>query len=904
MTVQTSFLPLKFRPFSSIGAKITMILVLMGGASALLGVLVSLVFERVSTDMGRLTQDMLPQLEVSAALSDAAGLTRDSMASILLAGNGTELGAARGQSIEATSRLQSGIASLPEAMRADFETVAENASRSLTNLLAAREDAFESADRIDDQIADLQTRSRSLQTQLFDAASEASLELTAGGENTIALIDSTLSTLVDEQFAALHTLLEAQADINLLAGMSVGLGLVRGVPMKRSMEKTAAESRTRLAEFIDKLDALELSIDDREIIRGAVGVFENMLTASRSEQKALRKDVLAAREASATALTGAIEKRVAELTAAAEESGAINRDAVQSLLDNEVGMLNKLLEVNTLINSLQLTALQVVSADDIGQVNAAAEPLEAAARDLQSYTGLKGGVMDANILSIASQAVPGQGLVAARKAAISAQNETVTASQAAAQAVGGIADQAAALSGQSQGAIASMAVAVTEEVLAAEQKMHTLFGASAAVLLVSILLTRILVTRPLAKISSATERLAEGDLRQIEGFDRSGDEIRRIAGALSVFRDSIVEKDRMTKANESERQKRLAEQSAAVTAIGKGLEHLSQGDLSARLETPMSEGYGKLRDDFNSTLDTLRSTVRDVVGAAGSIRNGAAEITQASDDLSRRTESQAATLEQTAAALEELTESVKSAADGARSVEVIVSEAQEEAEVSGQVVQNAVSAMTEIEDSARKISQIIGVIDDISFQTNLLALNAGVEAARAGDAGRGFAVVASEVRALAQRSSEAADEIKVLIGDSSKQVENGVELVGKAGGALHSIITRVGNISQLVSEIASGASEQSIGLGEINTGMSQLDQVTQQNAAMVEQATAASHLLSSDADALSQLVAKFTIDGVIRGFGSTSMPSGGGHIISAQPNGKQQSRPAGHSLREAGTHLV
>ncbi|MVO18740.1 methyl-accepting chemotaxis protein, partial [Parasedimentitalea huanghaiensis] len=237
------------------------------------------------------------------------------------------------------------------------------------------------------------------------------------------------------------------------------------------------------------------------------------------------------------------------------------------------------------------------------------------------------------------------------------------------------------------------------------------------------------------------------------------------------------------------------------------------------------------------------------------------EISQASDDLSQRTESQAATLEQTAAALEEMTTSVKSASEGARSVEGIVNEAKSEAEASGTVVQNAVSAMTEIEDSARHISQIISVIDDIAFQTNLLALNAGVEAARAGEAGRGFAVVASEVRALAQRSSDAAMEIKTLIGDSSKQVEQGVDLVGKAGTALNSIVERVSHISQLVSEMAVGTSEQSTGLGEINLGVTQLDQVTQQNAAMVEEATAASHLLNTDANKLAKLVSHFNIDG-------------------------------------------
>ncbi len=248
-----------------------------------------------------------------------------------------------------------------------------------------------------------------------------------------------------------------------------------------------------------------------------------------------------------------------------------------------------------------------------------------------------------------------------------------------------------------------------------------------------------------------------------------------------------------------------------------------------------------------------------MVEATTSIRNGANEISHATDDLSHRTESQAATLEETAAALDELTASVKSAADGARSVENTMEAAKKEAEVSGEVVQSAVSAMTEIEQSSNHISQIISVIDDIAFQTNLLALNAGVEAARAGEAGKGFAVVASEVRALAQRSSDAAMEIKTLIGDSSKQVARGVDLVGKAGEARDSIVGQVSHISKLVSGIAEGAVEQSTGLNEINTGVTQLDQVTQQNAAMVEEATAAGHLLNTDASKLADLIAIFKV---------------------------------------------
>ncbi|MBY6057908.1 methyl-accepting chemotaxis protein [Leisingera daeponensis] len=378
-----------------------------------------------------------------------------------------------------------------------------------------------------------------------------------------------------------------------------------------------------------------------------------------------------------------------------------------------------------------------------------------------------------------------------------------------------------------------------------------------AVLLVGATLITRSVTGPVSALRGRMQSMADGDTGSEIPATANRSEIGDMARTLDVFRQSLIRQQELEAAKHELDEKR----SRVVAALSSKLSALSQGDLTAQITEVFPEDYEQLRRDFNTTAQNLSGTVEQVIAAAASIRNGATEISQASDDLSHRTESQAATLEQTAAALDELTASVKSAAEGARSVEATMEEAKQEARNSGEVVQSAVSAMTEIEESSNKISQIISVIDDIAFQTNLLALNAGVEAARAGEAGRGFAVVASEVRALAQRSSDAAMEIKTLISDSSGQVARGVDLVGKAGDALQSIVSQVTHISQLVSGIAEGAAEQSTGLNEINTGVTQLDQVTQQNAAMVEEATAAGHLLKTDAGKLAELVAHFKTSG-------------------------------------------
>nr|WP_245231196.1 CHASE3 domain-containing protein [Zongyanglinia huanghaiensis] len=373
------------------------------------------------------------------------------------------------------------------------------------------------------------------------------------------------------------------------------------------------------------------------------------------------------------------------------------------------------------------------------------------------------------------------------------------------------------------------------------------------------------IGRAIKILTNSMRDLADGDNSVRVQGQRRGDEIGQMARALEVFRESRIALEEAERKAEDKQ----TEQNAVVHTLSERLSRLAEGELDIQIQERFPEDYECLRQDFNGSVSTLQAIVERVGDTTGSIRNGAEEISQASDDLSHRTESQAATLEQTAAALDELTASVKSSADGARSVEATMNKAGDEARDSGKVVQNAVSAMTEIEESSRHISQIISVIDDIAFQTNLLALNAGVEAARAGEAGRGFAVVASEVRALAQRSSDAAMEIKTLIGDSTEQVERGVDLVGRAGTALQSIVEQVGEITKQVAGIAEGASEQSIGLNEINSGMIQLDEVTQKNAAMVEESTAASHLLKADTSKLTELMSHFGLSHRATSFGGT-----------------------------------
>ena len=379
-----------------------------------------------------------------------------------------------------------------------------------------------------------------------------------------------------------------------------------------------------------------------------------------------------------------------------------------------------------------------------------------------------------------------------------------------------------------------------------------------------------LMSRPLKTLGERIASLREGDTESAVPYLDNDDEIGVVARALEMFRTETIEKQAREKAAAEEREavslernrnaetaaRTAAMQADAVARLALALERLAGGDFSSRIDD-LGPEFEKVTADFNRMVDSVATVLDDIKASAGSIDLGSQQLLHSAEQLSDRTARQAASLEQTAASLEQITATVKRSSDSATQAGELVGNAKSQAARSVAKMQDAIGAMGRIEASSSQIERIIGVIDEIAFQTNLLALNAGVEAARAGEAGKGFAVVAQEVRELAQRSAEAAKEIKQLIATSVEEVGTGAALVNQTGGALAEIEQLIGKIHDSIQDFIRSYSEQSAGLSEINTAVGYMDQVTQQNAAMAQEANAASHDLVSQGELLKTAVARF-----------------------------------------------
>jgi methyl-accepting chemotaxis protein/HAMP domain-containing protein len=865
--------------FGSVALKITLSLLAMAAMIAAAVVISLSVFKSLSGPLDTLLTEQIPGIKHSESVIGYTSDIKDALFDMLIATDAGEVGAAAENLATQTDYLRGAISNLPEEAASEIGETLNNLVGSTAEMQTALNASFDKRDQMIDAISDLTALAEEASAQLDRLSEDAVYDMKLASDQTIEVLSQNLDWLVEEDFGATLRVVQVRGELNLLFGLAIALSGTEEGMLSTALREAADKSAERLEADLADLEKADTIPDHLSEIREAAAKFALASRPGFNASSGYRTQITEMHRTTDAALGEVIGTLKNGLSAAAQEAATFNNEAIHRLLENEIQQMRDANAVQVAVETVVAKAYLGATARDTDATAAAQADLDAAAAKLVTLRDdafLNDAIVDM-IGRIVGIADPETGVVAIRAAMLDAQMTAETSSRVALVWLRRIVSDAMVHAEDMMTDAAAVGDSILAQSNEAETRLNIVALTSIGILMLAPFLTWFLILGPMARLARVTERLAHGDrdISSVTGIRFGAGEIGRMAKALAVFRDGLIEREKMEEKQreaEIERQERAAEQHVVVSNLASALQSLAAGKLTETLEEPFPDDYEQLRLDFNVTVETLNDLLGAVVENAAEINTRADEISSASDDLSHRTENQAATLEQTAAALDELTSSVRSAAEGAAEVEKVVREARGDAEASGLVVKDAIGAMSEIKRSSDEIGQIIGVIDDIAFQTNLLALNAGVEAARAGEAGRGFAVVASEVRALAQRSSDAAKEIKALIGASSEHVDSGVSLVNRAGAALTDIVGRVGNIAELISGIATGAQEQSVGLGEINVGVTQLDKVTQQNAAMVEEATAASTTLKQEAAHLQGIVARFELKPRADGAGATAVP--------------------------------
>lgn len=895
----------------SITAKFSIALIAMASLTFTVLLIGMFALAGVGKKVDGLIHGDVADMRAAAAVMINAGHLKDGLASVLTAGSAEEV-SVRSEKVDGLLTATSdSLANLGDEQAHLLAPLMDQVARGLTDLVVARTREFESETASKELLADIETRRRELELLLVEISDNALFDMTIGAEDSLESVDDSLRNLVEGDLQSLHLLLQIQAEMNMAAGAAVALLSTEDASARALLAGMLGDAISRGGELVSLAPEHGVEPDLNQQLVDALGFFQSVLDApAAGEQLDIARstnDVLL------TQLGQAVDAVTQRLGASSEQAGRKLRGAINTLIETDLHRIQEISELKLALAEFSVAALENAVALDLAELGVAGQRLETAVQHLKLLVTAGGDSAASKLVTLARLGDPDSGIGSVRREVLEARTAAAELSQSAAASVLQIASEADTLGQLATDDVVTAGDLIAVQIAQGQQRMKWISAAGVVIALLIMALLLRSVVWPMGAVSRVTERLAAGDLGEITGLKRTAGEIGRMVQALEVFRGNLIankqmqedekrreqekreaeraaeqerrdrearerelleneerkrrelkeaeeaERRAIREAAEAERRARSEEQGQVVQALAEGLENLAAGRLGTRISGEFPPDYETLRLNFNDALGTLESTIGTISESGETISGNASEISRGADDLARRTESSAAALQETAAALSELTETIRKSAQNAARAADSAGEAHKDAVAAEGVVKDTVQAMSEIETSSQEIGRIIHVIDDIAFQTNLLALNAGVEAARAGEFGRGFAVVATEVRALAQRSAEAAKEINGLITASGGHVERGVSLANKSGDVLVAIVKAVSDISDFVSDIAGGAQDQSNGIDEINRAVDQLDRVTQQNAAMFEETTAASHSLKHESSELSRQIAQFEI---------------------------------------------
>jgi methyl-accepting chemotaxis protein len=762
-------------------------------------------------------------------------------------------------------------------------------------------------DRELDKLHHLHTRIADELTPIVD---KSYYEAVTKAENIGKVGDQTVKTLVDDGMQRMQNVVQIGTETNLVTGLLTASALTNSPAILAMLEDRFTASARRAEKQLNGLPKGEKYNTLRERTAALLKLADFRKAGAAENETTRLQNVFRAHEGLALVLITLIDDLNFDAVMEGEQAVKRTGKLVKELVNNQLTDFRNALELKIQTHLISSLLSEGAVAKNTAQIQPIVERFETAGNLLmQAAQGINSpkiredleALLDLGRSSDGIFSLRGQELTAGQGAArVIAENQKIQKQLD--QAVSALVKETEA--GMKNG---------TSQLLA-ELSQNRLFQLGVALLsliaagaIAYFYVQRNLVRR-LTALREAMQRLSSGETALEVPAVRDPDELGDMGRSVSVFRDAAIEKARLEAEaveaqriadeerarSEAARAEAARQVSQVVNGLGRGLERLAQGDLTYRVRDNWGEEYRRIQQDFNGAIDQLQETLSAIVETTREVSSASAEISTSTSDLSQRTEEQAASLEQTSASMEEIAATVRKNAENAQHARELARNTETIAGRGGEVVSQAVSAMALIEDSSRKIADIISVIDEIARQTNMLALNAAVEAARAGEAGRGFAVVAQEVRSLAQRSAQAAKDINGLISNSSGQVKNGVELVNRAGVSLREITGSIKEVVGIVADIATASSEQAMGIEQVNKALTQMDEVTQQNSALVEENAATAKTLEDQSLALDGRVAAFRlIEGEV-------LPAAA-HAAKAAP---RQARPVRGNARQIQTALA
>ena len=889
--------------FASVGAKIVgIVLALLAMTALAVGISLD-VFRDTDGIVRDLVEDEVPALRQTMALSGATGELGQAMVDILSAGTPEDLQAARQHLQTTLDGLDAALRQAPQGLRDAVRTIGARAG----DLVDARQQGFAALAETDAAVAGIFEVNGRISERLIEIGDDAYFNMVMGGEAASGTVKTTLEHLVDRDFARLSDALAMRVEVNVLRGAALAMVPGLDVAGQAIVRDSVAASESRMQDKIFAIEAQGPLAPLRADLAQLAGLARDLARPGSLASPQLRQQIQSLATKVDLGLGSAVDDLAFALTLNAIEAGKANATTIDTLLTRDVAPMIEAARIEARARDLVASALRLALSRSVESYARESAALDVARAVVAGQMAQLPPDLAPLLQDLLDRTDPAKGLAQAHLRSIEARVAAETAFDAANTAMETIQTEAASAAETVLLGIEGTSAAVNARTSGAINTLLGLAGLSAIFGLLAPVLAWLGIVRPLRRATQATAQLAAGDTAAVDDLRAGAGEIGGLVSALTVFRDALrdrarreredrdraeaaaaaeraaqqaalaaaeaerdrdrqeqarleaerLERRRLREQVEAERAAQLQEQQLVVTQLAQALRAMSAGDLTARIETTFPEAYEGLREDFNQAVARMAELLSEIVRASGTVQSEAHHLGVASDELGRRTETQAASLEETAAAMNQMAASVAQAVHGAREAAKAVGQTRETTTAGREVVRRTLQAMNDIARSSEQISRITSVIDDIAFQTNLLALNAGVEAARAGESGRGFAVVASEVRALAQRSSEAAREIAELIATSVRQVGEGVDLASGSDAALGRIEDLVSRLDHLLSAIETGAGEQSAGISEITAAVNQLDQVTQHNAAMFEENSAATQALLDEAQTLRDLTAVF-----------------------------------------------